>query len=107
MSKHQPPESSSKPAWYVYLLECADGSLYTGIARNLMQRLAKHNAGLGAKYTRGRRPVSLIWSEPASSRSHALEREYRIKQLKRHDKLKLMQCPSAMNGRSGSNHATD
>jgi putative endonuclease len=95
MSKHPPPENPSEPAWYVYLLECADGSLYTGIARNLMQRLAKHNAGLGAKYTRGRRPVSLIWSEPVSSRSHALEREYLIKQLKRQDKLKLIRPRTA------------
>jgi putative endonuclease len=76
--------------WTVYMLRCADGSLYTGIARDAAARLAVHNAGRGAKYTKARRPVSLIWSEPADCRSSALKREYAIKQLRRTEKLALV-----------------
>lgn len=76
--------------WTVYMLRCADGSLYTGIARDAQQRLAVHNEGRGAKYTKARRPVSLIWSEPAPCRSSASKREYAIKQLARKDKLALI-----------------
>lgn len=82
-------ESTTTSAWHVYLLRCADGSLYTGIARNLEQRLAQHNAGTGAKYTRGRGPVCLLWSEPAENRSQAQRREYAIKQLKPQQKIQL------------------
>ena len=76
--------------WTVYMLRCADGSLYTGIAKDAAARLAPHNAGLGAKYTRARRPVSLIWSEAAACRSSASKREHAIKQLKRSEKLALI-----------------
>jgi putative endonuclease len=75
--------------WQVYILECADGSLYTGIARNLDERIAAHNNGTGAKYTRGRRPVKLVYQENATSRSIALRREITIKKLPRADKLRL------------------
>jgi len=75
--------------WFVYMLECADGSLYTGIARDLDARVRIHNDGTGAKYTRGRRPVKLIYSETTDSRSSALRREHEIKQLPRHSKLAL------------------
>jgi len=77
--------------WHVYMLRCADGTLYTGVARDLDRRLLQHNgerAG-GPKYTRGRRPVQLVWSEPAPDRSSAQQREAAIKQLKRQDKLQL------------------
>lgn len=67
--------------WYIYILRCADDSLYTGIARDLSTRLALHNAGKGAKYTRGRGPVTLVYSERAGSRSEALQREHAIKRL--------------------------
>lgn len=67
--------------WYVYILRCADDSLYTGIARELSARLALHNAGKGAKYTRGRGPVSVVYTERAASRSAALQREHAIKRL--------------------------
>ncbi|MBN7798250.1 GIY-YIG nuclease family protein [Parahaliea mediterranea] len=74
------------------MLECADGSLYTGIARDLERRLAQHNGELagGPKYTRGRRPVSLCWREVAASRGEALRREAAIKRLTRGQKLALV-----------------
>jgi len=75
--------------WQVYILECADGSLYTGIARNLDERIAAHNNGTGAKYTRGRGPVKLVYQENVTSRSIALRREITIKKLTRADKLRL------------------
>jgi len=68
-------------AWYVYVLRCADGSLYTGVTRDLAARVRTHNAGKGARYTRGRRPVTLVYAEPAAGRGEAQRREYRIKQL--------------------------
>lgn len=69
------------PGWYVYVLQCADGTLYTGVARDVAARLKAHNAGRGARYTRGRLPVTLVYSEEASGRGAAQEREYRIKRL--------------------------
>ena len=77
--------------YYVYLLRCADGTLYTGFTNDLARRLAAHNAGRGAKYTRGRRPVELVYWESFSNKSSALRREYAIKQLTRRQKLTLIQ----------------
>jgi len=68
-------------SWVIYLLECKDGSLYIGITNDLEKRLASHNAGLGAKYTRGRRPVTLLEFKTVESQSEALKLEYQIKQL--------------------------
>lgn len=78
--------------WYVYLLRCADGSLYTGITTDCQRRVAEHNHSnrLGAKYTRTRRPVQLIWYESADSRALACRREYLIKRLSRAEKLALL-----------------
>lgn len=67
--------------WIVYVLRCRDGSLYTGITTDLGARLAAHNAGRGARYTRGRLPVTLVYQEPAADRSAALRRERAIKRL--------------------------
>jgi putative endonuclease len=78
--------------WQVYILECADGSLYTGIARDLDSRIAAHNAGSGAKYTRGRRPVKLLYHETAADRGTALRREAALKKLSRADKLQLIRA---------------
>jgi len=78
-------------AWHVYIIECDDGSLYTGITTDLTKRLAAHNAGRGAKYTKSRRPVQLRYSEAAQDRSHASQREYAIKSLSKSAKTKLMQ----------------
>lgn len=76
--------------WQVYILECADGSLYTGIARDLEARIVAHNKGTGAKYTRSRGPVKLLYHEPAADRSMALRREALLKQLSRAEKLRLI-----------------
>ena len=82
-------------AWHVYILQCADNTLYTGVARDLAKRLEQHNgeqAG-GPKYTRGRRPVRLVWSDVAADRSIAQRREAAIKRLRRGEKLRLIsQC---------------
>lgn len=79
-------------SWQVYIARCADGTLYTGIARDVGRRIAEHNTGRGAaaNYTRARRPVVLVYCEPAESRSAASRREYRIKQLSRAEKLALV-----------------
>lgn len=77
--------------YYVYMLECADGTLYTGITNNVEKRVAAHNAGAsGAKYTRARRPVSLRYFEECGTRGDALKREHTLKQLSREDKLALV-----------------
>ena len=77
-------------SWFVYILECSDGSLYTGIARNLEERVAKHNQGTGAKYTAKKRPVKLVYTEEAVDRSDASKREWEIKRLSRKKKLELI-----------------
>ena len=78
--------------WYVYLLRCADDSLYAGVATNVERRLKQHNGELagGARYTRGRRPVQLVWQESCDSRSTAQGREALIKKLSRKQKLQLI-----------------
>jgi putative endonuclease len=78
-------------SWVIYLLECKDGSLYIGITNDLEKRLASHNAGLGAKYTRGRRPVTLLEFKTVESQSEALKLEYQIKQLPRFKKRAFFQ----------------
>jgi putative endonuclease len=75
--------------WIVYILQCSDGILYTGITHNLSRRLTAHNSGKGAKYTRCRRPVSTVYTELCTDKSHALRREFQIKQLSRSEKLAL------------------
>ncbi len=85
-----------KHGWTVYILECADGSLYTGVARDLERRLRQHNglvAG-GPRYTSGRRPVQLRWSAPAASRSDAQQREAAIKKLSAASKWRLVAAGS-------------
>jgi predicted GIY-YIG superfamily endonuclease len=67
--------------WHVYIVRCSDESLYTGIARDVEARIAQHNAGSGARYTRSRLPVELVYREAAPDRSAALKREYSIKAL--------------------------
>lgn len=76
--------------WTVYMLRCADGTLYTGIARDAEARAAVHNAGRGAKYTRTRRPVQIVYREAAADRSAASRREYAIKRLNRKQKTALI-----------------
>jgi putative endonuclease len=77
--------------YLVYILECADGSLYTGITNDLEKRLIAHNSGKnGARYTRGRRPVRLVYSEGCKDRGDALKREAVLKKLSRAEKLRLI-----------------
>ena len=80
---------NDKP-WYVYILKCADDTLYTGITTDVNRRLNEHNKGTGAKYTKTRRPVVLMAVSEASNRSEASKEEYRIKQLTRKEKLQLI-----------------
>ncbi len=79
--------------YYVYMLECADGTLYTGIATDIQRRLEEHNSSeKGAKYTRARRPVKLVYSEEYGDRSSASKREYEIKKkMSRREKLQLLE----------------
>ena len=81
--------ASDKSTWVVYILLCADRTLYTGITNNLPARLENHRAGKGAKYTRGRRPEKVLYSENCGTRSLALKRERAIKRLTRAAKLAL------------------
>ena len=81
--------------WTVYILQCRDGTLYTGITDNLPRRLAAHNGGKGAKYTRGRGPVVLVHQESCPDRSAALRQERAIKALSRSQKLALCHLPDA------------
>lgn len=78
------------PAWVLYILECADGTLYTGITNDLDQRLQKHENGTGAKYTKGRGPFKLAYTENLKDRSEASKREIAVKGLGREEKLKLI-----------------
>ncbi|MDX2012250.1 MAG: GIY-YIG nuclease family protein [Myxococcaceae bacterium] len=75
--------------WYVYMVRCRDGSLYTGITTDLARRVAAHSNGTGARYTRSRRPVTLVYSRRARDKASALKTEYRLKQLSRSEKLAL------------------
>ncbi|GBR75689.1 protein UPF0213 [Candidatus Termititenax persephonae] len=79
----------------VYILQCVDGTYYTGIALNTAARLAAHNAGRGAKYTRGRRPVKLVYQENGYDRGTALRREQEIKNLSRPEKVVLLRLTCA------------
>lgn len=84
-------------AWYLYILRCGDGSLYTGITTDVEKRFCQHQSGKGAKYTRGRSPLELVYREECGSHSDALKREHAVKSLKRGEKLQLI-------GKSERNH---
>lgn len=84
------PKSKDDSSWFVYILACADGTLYTGITNDLDRRFQQHNAGTASRYTRSRLPVNLVYSEPQPSRSTALQREAAIKALSRHEKELLI-----------------
>jgi putative endonuclease len=92
--KKPAPKPKPRPrAWHVYLLRCADGTLYCGITNNLKKRTAAHNCGKGAKYTRSRGPVVIVWSKRCASMSAALKLEYKTKQLTRAEKGRLFEAP--------------
>jgi len=86
------PSSSNEKAWFVYILRCADNTLYTGITTDVDKRIQQHNGSdkKGAKYTRCRQPVRLVYQESSESRSDASKREYTIKSLKKLEKEYLV-----------------
>lgn len=75
---------------YTYVLECADGSLYTGWTNNVEKRLEAHNSGKGAKYTKSRRPVRLVYLEEFETKEEAMRREYAIKHMSRKEKIQMI-----------------
>jgi len=78
--------------WYLYILECSDQTLYTGITNDLKKRIEKHNSSKeGAKYTRGRRPVKLVYSRRFRNKSRTAQEESRIKKLTRQEKIELIE----------------
>ena len=81
---------SGNPTYYCYILECADGSYYTGWTLDPSRRTAQHNAGRGSRYTRSRRPVKMVYLEKQPDRSSAMKREREIKALSRPEKLDLV-----------------
>lgn len=83
-------ESNGMTVAYVYMLECSDGSYYTGYTTDLSRRVEEHNSGNGAKYTKSRTPVDLVYFEKHPSKSDAMSREYEIKQLSRSQKESLV-----------------
>lgn len=84
-------QKPSSPTWYVYILQCNDNSLYTGVTTDPARRIQEHNSGTkGARYTRSRRPLSLVYCEICKDRSDAYRKEYTIKSLPRKDKLELL-----------------
>ena len=86
--------------WFAYIVICNDGTLYTGITTDVQRRVDEHNnSNKGAKYTKTKRPVKLVYTEQSETRSTASKREYQIKQLSRKDKLKLIQYDSKRNKR--------
>ena len=82
--------------WYVYILRCGDGTLYTGITDDIPRRLAAHRAGKGAKYTRGRGPLELVYQERVPDKSAALRREAAIKRLRRREKERLIESAKSL-----------
>ena len=87
--------------WFVYILRCADGTLYTGTATDVDRRAAVHNSGRGAKYTRSRRPVEVVYREACAGKSEALRREAAVKRLSRAEKLALSASGGPPEKRSG------
>ncbi len=84
-------KGTAEPAWKVYMLECADGTLYTGVTNDLARRVEEHNGlSLGAKYTRSRRPVALRYAQECESKGAALREEMRLKKMRREEKLELI-----------------
>ena len=96
LDRMQEKESSSrrrvkKEPWFLYILECNDGSLYTGITKDIKRRLKEHSDGRASRFTRTRRPVKLLYHEPCAGRTKALVRECRVKAFNKKRKLTLIQ----------------
>jgi putative endonuclease len=84
-------------SWHLYILRCADGTLYTGITNDLVARVKKHNQGRGAKYTRSRRPVVLAYEERKRDATSARKREAQVKKMSRAQKLALVAKKAGLN----------
>ena len=80
--------------WFVYILQCGDGTLYTGSTTDVQRRLEQHRSGMGAKYTRGRGPLRLLYQETCGDHSTALRREIQIKSMSRQQKLQVIKSAS-------------
>jgi putative endonuclease len=90
-----PPQDISGTPWFIYIVECSDSSYYTGVTTNIKRRLHEHNnTAKGAKYTRCRRPVALVYQEETDSRQNACKREYAIKKLQLAQKKTLVNSSS-------------
>jgi len=87
---------TKKPLWYVYILECADNTYYTGITNNIEKRIACHENGSGAKYTKGRGPFKLVFQESHPDRSLASQREIQIKKFSLTQKKELIELPELL-----------
>ena len=84
-------ETEMESNWYLYILRCGDGTLYTGITNDVEKRLEAHRNGKGAKYTRGRGPLELVYRESCGSHSEALKREHQVKRLSRQEKQQMIE----------------
>ena len=87
--------------WFVYVLRCGDGTLYAGATNDVARRVAAHRSGTGARYTRGRGPLRLVYSEPCADKPAALRREHAIKRLSRTDKLRLLRAARRLDTQAG------
>lgn len=87
------PDLNKVMKFYIYIVECVDKTYYTGYSNDIERRVEKHNSGTGAKYTRTRRPVKLVYQEECDTKSEAMKREYQIKQLNRKQKENLILMP--------------
>jgi len=92
-------------AWHVYMLRCADQTLYTGVTKDLQARLTQHNRGKASRYTRARLPVAIVYAEPANDHGAALRREIQIKKLARAEKEKLIAASGAEFSRRPPSHS--
>jgi putative endonuclease len=90
MTRKRRKVATRKAEWFLYILECCDGSLYAGISNDVQARLAAHQAGRGAKYTRAHLPVTLRYVEKCGTRGEAMKRECKVKKLTRGKKLELV-----------------
>jgi len=92
------PAAAPRPVWSLYILQCSDGSFYTGVTPDIERRLRKHQEGTASRYTRTRRPVVLVYREECGTRSRALERECAVKAMSR----RLKEALVAISGSSGA-----
>ena len=91
-------DSLPSPEWLVYIIRCGDGTLYTGITKDVEKRLEEHRSGRGSKYLRGRGPLEVVFTAQCGTRELALQLEYRIKQLPRREKINLIDGSAPLPG---------